>query len=93
MLHLFRDSIVVAAATVAVGTIPPDTRSTVSERVKQLTRDSSWKPVASVPISFRTHHPQGMVKIGEYFIVSSVEIRVPTKRLTQIVVNTSTVDL
>ena len=85
MLHLLRNSIVLAAATVAVGTLPADTRSTVSERVKKLTRDSSWNLVASVPISFRTHHPQGMVKIGDRLIVSSVEKRVPTKGLTQIV--------
>ena len=85
MLHLLRNSIVLAAATVAVGTFPADTRSTVSERVKKLTRDSSWKLVAAVPMSFRTHHPQGMVKIGDRLIVSSVEIRVPTKGLTQIV--------
>src|SRR5207248_4416909 len=69
----------------AIGRIPPDTESIVSERVKKLTRESSWKPVASIPISFRTHHPQGMVKIGDQFIVSSVEIRVPTRRLTHIV--------
>ena len=30
-----------------------------------LTRDSSWTLVASMPIGFTTHHPQGMVKIGD----------------------------
>ena len=33
-----------------------------------------------MPLAFRTHHPQGMVKIGDTFFVSSVEIRVPTRR-------------
>jgi hypothetical protein len=37
--------------------------------------------VASVRINFATHHPQGMVKIGNTLFVSSVEIKVPTKRL------------
>lgn len=60
-----------------------DPRSLVAERVSKLTRDSAWRPVASVPIAFRTYHPQGMVKIGRTFFVSSVEIRVPTKRLLQ----------
>ena len=37
----------------------------------------------SVPVRFRTYHPQGMVKIGDAFFVSSVEIRVPAKPLFQ----------
>jgi len=47
----------------------------------KLTRSSSWKRVASVRISFRTYHPQGMVKIGRTLFVSSVEVKVPTKLL------------
>ncbi len=39
-----------------------------------LTRASTWTLVASVPIAFRTFHPQGMVKIGETLFVSSVEV-------------------
>ena len=39
-----------------------------------LTRASSWTLAASVPIGFRTFHPQGMVKIGETLFVSSVEV-------------------
>ena len=77
------------AAAVALSTLsslspaPPDARSIVAERVTKLTRGSSWKPVASVPIRFRTYHPQGMVKIGETLFVSSVEIKVATKRLPE----------
>jgi hypothetical protein len=48
-----------------------------------LTRDSAWTPVATVPMKFATHHPQGMVKIGETLFVSSVEITVRTKRFPQ----------
>ena len=74
-------------AAVAVGLIlsaaRADTRATVDERVRKLTRDSSWRAVASVPIKFPTYHPQGMVKIGDTLLVSSVEVRVPTKRLPQ----------
>jgi hypothetical protein len=69
------------AATVAVGNIPADIQSIVAARVTTLTRNSAWKLVASVPMSFRTYHPQGMVKIRDRLIVSSVEIRVPTKPL------------
>ncbi len=76
---------VVVAAVVAVRAFPADTRATLAERVMKLTRDSSWKRVASVPIRFTTHHPQGLVKIGETFFVSSVEITVRTSRLPRAV--------
>jgi hypothetical protein len=56
----------------------------IAERVQKLTRGSNWKPVATVPINFVTHHPQGMVKIGDTLFVSSVEIKVPTKRYPQL---------
>ena len=48
--------------------------SLLSDRVMTLTRSSTWTRVASVPIAFRTFHPQGMVKIGETLFVSSVEV-------------------
>ncbi|HMB80193.1 MAG TPA: DUF6454 family protein, partial [Vicinamibacterales bacterium] len=65
-------SMVTAAAVALLA--PPDTRSIVAERVTNLTRDSAWALVASVPIAFRTFHPQGMVKIGDTLFVSSVEV-------------------
>lgn len=49
-------------------------------KVQELTRTSVWTLEREIPLAFRTHHPQGLVKIGETFFVSSVEIRVPTKR-------------
>src|SRR5262249_10155283 len=53
------------------------------ERVQKLTRATPWKQVDAIPIGFRTFHPQGMVKIGEVFYVSSVDIQVPTKRFPE----------
>lgn len=49
--------------------------SAVAERVMQLTRASSWTLVSSVPVAFPTYHPQGMVRVGDAFFVSSVEVR------------------
>jgi hypothetical protein len=74
---------IAAAVAVAVALPPADARSTLAERVLKLTRDSSWKLVASVPIAFRTYHPQGMVKIGDTLFVSSVEVTAPTRRVPQ----------
>ncbi len=60
-------------ALVAI-TAAQDDRSLLAERVQQLTRESSWHPAATIPIAFRTFHPQGLVKIGNVFFLSSVEV-------------------
>ena len=57
-----------------------DTGRTISETVKTLDRGAVWKPVAQIPLSFPMFHPQGMVKIGDFFYVSSVEITTPTRK-------------
>jgi hypothetical protein len=81
--HLFKSASAIVLA-IAVSHAPnPQNRSTVAERVMKLTRESSWKPVASIRIAFRTYHPQGMVKIRDEYFVSSVEVRVPTRRFTE----------
>src|SRR4051812_33571258 len=75
-----------AASIGAVATWPAtaaENGATIAERVQKLTRASQWKPVAAIPIAFPTHHPQGMVKIGDEVFFSSVEIKVPTKRFAQ----------
>ena len=51
----------------------PGARSLVAERVRTLTRASPWTLVSTLPIGFRTFHPQGMVRIGDTFLVSSVD--------------------
>jgi Family of unknown function (DUF6454) len=72
-----------AAATLAPGASQEGARATVGERIRSLARDSSWTLVSKVPMKFATHHPQGMVRIGDALFVSSVEIRVPTQRFPQ----------
>jgi hypothetical protein len=75
-----------AAAALMIGHAAAATQLSdprLAERVTRLTRESAWKPVATVPIRFTTHHPQGMVKIGNTLFVSSVEITVRTKRFPQ----------
>ena len=69
-------SLTILAVVVAIGRIgAADRRSLLTERVTALTRDSAWTLTEAVPIAFRTFHPQGMVKIGDAFFVSSVEVR------------------
>ena len=83
MRHVSIGVIAIASAAAALGARPPGPGSTIVERVEKLTRDSSWIPVASIPIAFTTYHPQGMVKIGDALFVSSVEIKVRTRALPQ----------
>jgi tetratricopeptide (TPR) repeat protein len=63
--------------------LQPDGRSAMAERVQALTRDSQWKEIKAIPVKFATHHPQGMVKIGDALFVSSVEIKVRTTRFAK----------
>ena len=70
----------VLIAAIALAVPQTDARAVVAERVMKLTRGAVWKPVTSIPVGFPTHHPQGMVKIGDTFYVTSVEIKVPTTR-------------
>lgn len=55
----------------------------VGDAVMQLTRGTVWKPAGELAIQFPTFHPQGMVKIGDEFFVSSVEILKPTTKYEQ----------
>lgn len=49
-------------------------------RVARLTRASQWHLVEAVPLAFTAHHPQGMVRLGDRFVMSSVEILERTVR-------------
>jgi hypothetical protein len=63
----------VLAAVVAPASVQRDGRPAVGDRVMKLTRDSAWTLVSTLSVKFKTFHPQGMVKIGDVFIVSSVD--------------------
>jgi hypothetical protein len=63
--------------------VPAFADELVLERVTALSRGSKWQPAGAVEIGFPTHHPQGMVRIGDHFFVSSVEIVTPTQRFPE----------
>ncbi len=56
----------------------------LASRMPDLSRSTVWKQTAAIPVQFPTFHPQGMVKIGEDFFFSTVDIRTPTKRFAQL---------
>ncbi len=71
------------AAVVLLLTLPiaaSEAGSSLAEAVMRVTRTSRWTPVLSVPVRFPTFHPQGLVKVGDAFVVSSVEVTVPPRR-------------
>jgi hypothetical protein len=51
----------------------------VVEAFSQVTRSSDWQQVDTVELPFDVEHPQGMVKLGDRFFISSVEIIEPTE--------------
>lgn len=47
---------------------------TLVDKIKKLRYDTQWQQVAAIHLQFPTYHPQGMVKIGKFFYMSSVEV-------------------
>jgi hypothetical protein len=76
----FVASLVIAAASLIAPLAARAADAALGERVLKLTRGTKWNEVAALKIGFKTHHPQGMVKIGDEFFVSSVEILKATTR-------------
>jgi hypothetical protein len=50
------------------------------QRPPEVTRSSDWTPVETIDLPFDAEHPQGMVRLGDRFVVPSVEILEPTVR-------------
>lgn len=46
----------------------------VAAELPKLSRASTWTPAGQFKLDFVTHHPQGMVKVGNAYYMSSVEI-------------------
>jgi hypothetical protein len=62
-----------ARALVAVLAAAAAYDARLAERLSTLTRNSHWTLVESIPVGFDTFHPQGLVRIGNLFFVSSVD--------------------
>ena len=82
MRHLVICSIALTLASSAPGG-QTTAASAVADLVQGLTRETAWNLVETVPMKFTTYHPQGMVKIGDTLFVSSVEVKVRTRRFPQ----------
>jgi hypothetical protein len=50
----------------------------IARLFQRVTRDTQWKLVDSVRLQAETWHPEGIVKLGDQWIVSSVQVTEPT---------------
>ncbi len=57
-----------------VGEYPTIGKSEIVTQFKKLSKSTTWKLVKEIKMNFRTHHPQGMVKIDDYIYFSTVEV-------------------
>jgi hypothetical protein len=48
--------------------------SPLVEKYKQLNRSTRYRLLEKIPLKFNTYHPQGMVEMKDYFILSSVQV-------------------
>jgi len=67
-------------AMLAVASLAASDEPGLAPQITRLTRATGWIARDAVPIRFKTHHPQGLVKIGDRLFMSSVEVTAPTRR-------------
>ncbi|WP_407573021.1 DUF6454 family protein [Deinococcus altitudinis] len=56
----------------------------VAADLPKLSRSSVWTPLSNFKLQFPSFHPQGMVKVGDIYYMSSVEILEATQRYPQV---------
>lgn len=52
---------------------PPESETTLAALRDALASEFSWTPAGEIQLKFPAHHPQGMVKIGNFIYLSSVK--------------------
>ena len=46
----------------------------------KLSRSTRWELVDKVPLKFDAHHPEGVARVGDHYVLSAVEVTEPTQR-------------
>jgi hypothetical protein len=92
LLSFLAVSAMVGGTTAAAGAATPDPSTVVdtataghdrgdsatAQLLGKVTRSTQWTPSAPVPLHFKTFHPQGIVRVGDHYFMTSVEILQPT---------------
>ncbi|MFC0407675.1 DUF6454 family protein [Roseomonas elaeocarpi] len=74
MRSLFR-SLLLGCAALAASGVAARAEDDLSAPFLKLTRAAAWRPVATIPLDFPTFHPQGLARVGDRFLLSSVDIQ------------------
>jgi Family of unknown function (DUF6454) len=72
-----------AGARVAPADAPPPPAAEgaqIAAAFARLSRDTSWQLVQKVPLKFNAFHPEGIVRLGDRYVVSAVEVIEPTQK-------------
>jgi hypothetical protein len=69
-----------ACLALSLAAAPAAAQETIADRLRQLTRGAAWTEVATITLPFRTHHPQGMTRVGDRLYLSTVQIDERTQR-------------
>src|SRR5207247_1504443 len=72
-----------AAARPAPADLPPPPAADgaqIAAAFAKLSRDTSWQLVQKVPLKFNAYHPEGIVRLGDHYVLSAVEVIEPTQK-------------
>ena len=58
---------------------PADDGARIAAAFEKLTRKATWQLVRKVPLKFDAHHPEGIARVGDRFVLSAVEVTEPTQ--------------
>ncbi len=70
------------ARPVAADLAPPPAAdgARIAAAFAKLSRTTTWQLVRKVPLKFDAHHPEGVARVGDHFVLSTVEVTEPTER-------------
>jgi len=71
-----------AARPAAADLAPPPAAdgARIATAFAKLSRTTTWQLVRKVPLKFDAHHPEGVARVGDHFVLSAVEVTEPTVR-------------
>jgi hypothetical protein len=72
-----------AGARVAPPDLPPPPAADgaqIAAAFAKLSRDTGWQLVEKVPLRFDAYHPEGIVRLGDHYVLSSVQVTEPTQK-------------
>ena len=72
-----------AGARVAPPDLPPPPAADgaqIAAAFAKLSRDTSWQLVEKVPLRFDAYHPEGIVRLGDHYVLSAVQVIEPTQK-------------